>query len=211
MRLWPACDPPPNRGGGLAIPQTGRDLAAQFRVRGMPGLTLPSSGLAPAGRATLPRHFTFRAACRCEPLMSNVRHRNVPVQQDRALKAKSSMPFKRSLTISRQLNGCELVVGAKQWQNIEQAQCKVATSCNVHAPGGGATELLHGRAGRPSRKLAVGSPTWRPGKENQFKLPDRFLVRHTVRQHEDKAARQEQQRKISSCRASSGAGRGSDA
>ena len=36
-------------------------------------LTLPSSGLAPAGRATLLRHFTFRAACRCEPLMSNVR------------------------------------------------------------------------------------------------------------------------------------------
>ena len=36
-------------------------------------LTLPSSGLAPAGRATLLRHFTFRAACRREPLMSNVR------------------------------------------------------------------------------------------------------------------------------------------
>ena len=38
-------------------------------------LTLPSSGLAPAGRATLVLHFTFRAACRCEPLMSNVRRR----------------------------------------------------------------------------------------------------------------------------------------
>ena len=37
------------------------------------GLTLPSSGLAPAGRATLSLHFPFRAACRREPLMSNVR------------------------------------------------------------------------------------------------------------------------------------------
>ena len=122
------------------------------------GLTLPSSGLAPAGRATLSLHFTFRAACRCEPLMSNVRHRKAPVRQDRALKAKSSMPFKRSLTISRQLNGCELVVEAKHWQNIERAQCKVATSCNVHAPGGGATEVAP-RSRRPPVPQAGGRLT----------------------------------------------------
>ena len=96
-------------------------------------LTLPSSGQPPGYRGL--------------PLMSNVRHRKAPVLQDRALKAKSSMPFKRSLTISRQLNGCELVVEAKHWQNIEQAQCRVATPCNVHAHGGNATKLDP----RPSR------------------------------------------------------------
>ena len=35
-------------------------------------LTLPSSGLARAGRATLVLHFPLRAACPREPLMSNV-------------------------------------------------------------------------------------------------------------------------------------------
>ena len=46
----------------------GRDQMAERR-----GLTLPSSGLAKAGRATLVRHFPLRAPCLREPLMSNVR------------------------------------------------------------------------------------------------------------------------------------------
>ena len=90
--------------------------------------------------------------------MSHVRHRKAPVQQDRALKAKGSIPFKRSLTISRQFNGCELVVEAKHWQHIEQAQRRVATPCNVHAPGGGATELAP-RSSRPPVPQAGGRLT----------------------------------------------------
>ena len=88
------------------------------------GLTLPSRGQPPAGGAQALR---LRCPRRGLPLMSNVRHRKAPVLQDRALKARSSMPVKRSLIISTQLNKCELVVEAKHWQNIEQTQCTVAT------------------------------------------------------------------------------------
>ena len=44
------------------------------------GLTLPSRGLARAGRATLVRYFPLRAACPCEPLMSHVRSHGSPMK-----------------------------------------------------------------------------------------------------------------------------------
>ena len=59
--------------------------------------------------------------------MSNVRHRNAPVLQDRALKVKGSMPFKRSVSVRMNIERCELVVEAKHWRNTEQIQLKVAT------------------------------------------------------------------------------------
>ena len=60
------------------------------------GLTLPSSGLAPAGRATLVLHFPFRAAYRCEPLMSNVRpHMKTAIRSAPSLRTVAPGPSRR--------------------------------------------------------------------------------------------------------------------
>ena len=87
-------------------PRSGRQKAC--------GLTLPSSGQLPAWPFQSPRSMVrLPGPSRQLPLMSNVRHRKAPVQQDRALKAKGSMPFKRSVSVRMNIERCELVVEAK--------------------------------------------------------------------------------------------------